>query len=139
MPKNEIPIVPYLHLPDAVDGEAYLIGAKCRRCGEVYLGERAVCIKCFTAANLDAVKLSHKGEIFTFTVVYQSAPWVKVPYVAVVVKLSDGPVVRASLADCDIDATSLRAGMPVEMVTEKVREDQAGNDVIAYKFRLLGK
>ena len=39
------------------------------------------------------------------------------------------------LSDCDVD--SVRVDMPVELVLEKVRQDEEGNDVVALKFRLL--
>jgi hypothetical protein len=101
----------------------------------VYLGERAICIKCYKMDQMEEVTLSRRGEIFTFTIVHQSAPWVKVPYVAAVVRLPEGPVVPTVLSACEPTADTIKVGMPVELVTEKVRLDDQGNDVIAYKFR----
>ena len=132
--KKSIPIVPYLRLPDGAGGEAYLIGSRCRKCGETYLGGRAICIRCY-GNSLEDIKLGKKGEIFTYTIIHQSAPWVKTPYVAAVVKLAEGPVLRTSLVGVDAKPGAVKVGTPVEMVIEKVREDREGNDVIAYKFR----
>ncbi len=131
-----IPMVPFLRLPEGPDEEAYLLGSKCGGCGETYLGRRAICVNCFEADSMEEVRLSRTGELFTYTVVYQSAPWVKVPYAAVVVKLPEGPLVRASLTGSEPDPEALKVGMPVEMVTEVVREDEDGNQTIAYKFKL---
>lgn len=130
-----IPMVPYLHLPESQGEEAYLVGSRCRNCGETYLGQKAICIQCSHADDLEEIALSRKGELFTYTVIYQSAPWVKVPYVAAVVKLPEGPVVRASLTGVEPDPEQLKAGMPVTMVTEKVREDSEGHEIVAYKFK----
>ncbi|MBL7174487.1 MAG: Zn-ribbon domain-containing OB-fold protein [Desulfobacteraceae bacterium] len=134
--KREVPMVPYLRLPESPKEDACLIGSRCKNCGETYLGMRVICINCYSSDQMEEVTLSRTGELFTYTVVYQSAPWVQVPYAAVVVRLPEGPVVRASLTDFEPSPDALKVGMPVEMVTEKVSEDNDGNDVIAYKFKL---
>ena len=131
-----IPMVSFLKLPEESDEEAYLLGSKCGGCGETYLGKRAICAKCFSADRIEEVRLSRTGELFTYTVVYQTAPGVKVTYTAVVVKLPEGPVVRATLTGSEPDPNTLKVGMPVEMVTEVVKEDENGNRIVAYKFKL---
>lgn len=129
-----VPMVPFMKLLDAEGTKAVFTGSKCKKCGEVYIGKRAICIKCYGDQLAETI-LSTKGKLFTYTIVYQSAPWVKVPYIAAVVKLPEGPVVTATLTDCDPDPALLKAGMPLQMVTEKVRKDTEGNDVIAYRFK----
>jgi len=133
--KKAIPIVPHLRLPQSAGGEGHLIGSRCKNCGETYLGKRVVCIKCYEMEQMEEVALSRTGELFSYTVVYQSAPWVQVPYVAAVVRLPEGPVVPASLTGCEPTPSAVRVGMSVKMVTEKVRQDREGNDIIAYKFK----
>ena len=58
-----------------------------------------------------------------------------VPYTVAVVKLAEGPMVTAQLTD--LGAEPVKIGMPVEMVTRRIRSD--GNDrgmiVYGYKFR----
>jgi len=132
--KKQIPIVPFLKLPEN-GARPYLAGSRCPNCGETYLGERAICLACGRGNGLEEVALSQGGELFTYTVVYQSAPWVPVPYIAAVVKLPEGPVVRASLTGIEPRPELLRAGMALELVTETVRADADGNEVVAYKFR----
>jgi len=83
---------------------------------------------------MEEVVLSRRGQVFTYTVIHQSAPWVKVPYVAAVVKLPEGPLVRSVITD-DESSEEVVVGMPVEMTTEIIRRDAAGNDVVAYRFR----
>lgn len=128
-----VPIVPFMKLLDADGRTAVFTGSKCKECGEVYIGRRAICIKCY-ADQLEETTLSTTGQLFTFTIIYQSAPWVKVPYIAAVVKLPEGPVVTATLTDCVADPALIKAGMPLQMVTEKVRTDADGNNIIAYRF-----
>jgi hypothetical protein len=136
--KKAIPIVRHLHLPEKEGEEPYLEGSRCRNCGETYVDRRRVCVKCY-ARDMEKVALGKTGELFTFTIVHQSAPGVPVPYVAAVVRLSEGPFVTANLVDVEPKPENLRAGMKLEMVVRKVREDRAGNDIIAYQYRPVEK
>jgi uncharacterized OB-fold protein len=54
------------------------------------------------------------------------------------IRLEEGPLVTAQLAD--IDPTEVEIGMPVEMVTRKLRSDgdERGIIVYGYKFRPAG-
>jgi uncharacterized OB-fold protein len=56
-----------------------------------------------------------------------------VPYGVGWVELPDGLRILAVFTNCDPD--ELAIGMEVEMVTEKLREDEEGNEVITYKFQ----
>jgi len=51
------------------------------------------------------------------------------------VKLDEGPIITAQLTDVDNNAVEI--GMPVEMVTRKMRNDgdERGLIVYGYKFR----
>jgi len=42
--------------------------------------------------------------------------------------------VRCNIAGVEPDRSKLKFGMPVQMVTEKIRTDREGNDVIAFSF-----
>jgi len=57
------------------------------------------------------------------------------PYTVALVKLDEGPVVTAQLTDLGEQAVEI--GMPVEMVTRKIRDDgdAKGMIVYGYKFR----
>ena len=54
------------------------------------------------------------------------------------VQLNEGPVVTAQLTD--LDGQDVMIGMPVEMVTRKIRDDgnQRGIIVYGYKSRPMG-
>ena len=133
--KKLVPIAPYLRLPESDEDEATLIGSRCRNCGEVYLDKRMICIKCYEMDQIEEISLSRTGELFTYTVVHHSVPWVELPYVAAIVKLPEGPILPATMAGCEPDPAALRVGMPVKLVTEIVRQDEDGNDVVAFKFK----
>ena len=63
------------------------------------------------------------------------APGVPTPYVAAIVDLPEGVSVRCNIAGVEPDPSKLKFGMPVQMVTEKIRTDREGNDVIAFSFK----
>jgi hypothetical protein len=80
--------------------------------------------------------LSGKGEVYSFTVVHEPPTGyeTQAPYAVALVKLEEGPLVTAQLTD--IDAVDIKIGMPVEMVTRKLRTDGAeGLIQYGYKFR----
>ena len=87
--------------------------------------------------QMDEVVLSRTGEIFTYTVVYQSMPGIPSPYIAAVVKLPEGPFVRATIVGVEPEPGAVKVGTEVVMLTETVRQDHEGNDIIAYKFKPL--
>ena len=132
--KHARPIVPFLRLGS--DGEQpYLVAKKCSQCGAVYLGRRVACSKCCATGPFNEIRLSDRGTLWVYSIVHQSAPGIPTPYVAAIVDLPEGASVRCTLVDVDPQPEKIRFGMPVEMVTRKVREDKDGNDVIAFFFR----
>ncbi len=57
------------------------------------------------------------------------------PYTVALIKLDEGPIVTAQLTD--LGEEKVEIGMPVEMVTRKLRSDgdERGMLVYGYKFR----
>ncbi|GIW39632.1 MAG: transcriptional regulator [Candidatus Binatia bacterium] len=128
------PIVPFLRLEN--DGrEGTLVGRRCKNCGAVYFGARVACAKCTEPGPFEEIPLSRRGTLWTYSIVHQSFPGIPTPYVAAIVDLPEGISVRCNLVDVEPDPKKIRFGMPVEMITRKVREDKDGNDVIAFFFR----
>lgn len=128
------PIVPYLQL----EPEPRLIARKCS-CGALFLDARRIaCSKC-GGTQLQQVPLSTKGKVYVFSVVYQSFPGIKTPYVTAIIDLPEGVSVRTNLTDVspeDIQTNPHKYfDMPVEMVTEVVSKDREGHDVVAFSFR----
>jgi uncharacterized OB-fold protein len=135
--KKQMPMVPFLRLPDKEGGKAYLTGSKCKSCGAAYLGPRLACGKCFAVGQFDDIKFSDRGILRTFSIVYQTAPGIPVPFVAAIVDLPEGTAVRCNIEGIEPEPEKLLAllGKPVEMFTDRVRADREGNDIIAFKFR----
>jgi uncharacterized OB-fold protein len=126
------PIVPFLSL----GAEPHLKGLRCRSCGATYLKSgRVACAKCGTAGDFDDIALSDHGSLWVYSIVHQSAPGIPTPYVAAVVDLPEKVSVRCTLVDVEPDPAKLPFGMPVRMITRKVRTDKEGRDVIAFFFK----
>jgi uncharacterized OB-fold protein len=133
--KQQKPIVPFLNLPADPADKAYLGGSRCKNCGAAYHGTRMACSKCFSTEAMEPIRLSDRGELHVFSIVHQSAPGIPTPYVAAIVDLPEGVSVRCNIAGVEADPKNLKFGMPVQMVTEKIRTDREGNDVIAFSFK----
>jgi len=82
---------------------------------------------------------SGHGEVYSHTTVYNAPEGYQnsVPYTVALVKLEEGPVVTAQLTDMGDQEAEI--GMPVEMITRRLRTDgdERGLLVYGYKFRPL--
>jgi uncharacterized OB-fold protein len=115
-----------------------LIGEVCPHCDAKIFPPRDVCPECGGEARLP-FSFSGRGEIFSYTVMHDAPAGFELttPYTVALVKLEEGPVVTAQLTDLGEEAVKI--GMPVEMVTRRLREDgdERGILVYGYKFRPL--
>jgi uncharacterized OB-fold protein len=130
------PILPILKLQP----KPHLVGTKCGACGAIFLEvKRLACSKCGATGGFQQVQLSDKGKVWVFSVIHQSFPGIKTPYVTAVVDLPEGVSVKSNLVDVDPEELQKNPqkgfGMPVELVVNKVATDRQGNDVMAFQFR----
>ena len=109
-----LPVVDYLKVPE--NGDPYLEGHKCKKCNSVFLGERNVCSNCFSRDSMEAVKLSNKGKLYSYSIVFRSFPGIDVPYISAIVDLEGGGTVKGNLIECDPDPEKIKFDMPVEVV-----------------------
>ena len=130
-----LPAVEYLKLPE--DGDPYLEGQKCSNCDAMYLGERAVCSKCGSRDTIEAVKLSNKGKLYVYSIVYRSFPGIEVPYISAIVDLDGGGTVKGNLINVDPAPENIEFDMPVEVVYQDAlgRKDKDGNSYLSYFFQ----
>jgi hypothetical protein len=136
-PKHAIPLREGLfRIPTSPGEKPALIASRCPRCGEHFFPKRAICLAC-GQVGLEETYLTGPGKIWTFTIARMTPPGslIEAPYVVAQVELPEKVIVQSVLSDCDVD--SVRVDMPVELVLEKVKEDEEGNDVVAFKFRLM--
>jgi uncharacterized OB-fold protein len=122
-------------MPAEPDEKPRLIASECPSCGEILFPRRQMCTNC-QEEHLREITLSRRGKIYSFSVVmqrpgkYYEGP---VPYAFGWVEFPEK--VRAQgLFLCD-DFDALRIGMDVEVVIDKLTDDEDGNEVVAHKFR----
>jgi hypothetical protein len=123
-----------------LNGQRYrLEGEECPHCAAKIFPPRDICPECGKPAK-EPHRLSGRGEVFSFTTV-KSAPadFARyTPYTVALIKLEEGPMVTAQLTDVAPDEVEI--GMPVEMVTRKLRaQGDEGTIIYGYKFRPLLK
>jgi len=113
-----------------------LVGETCPHCDAKIFPPRDVCPECGGEAKT-AYRFSGKGEIYSFTRMGNAPAGFEQqsPYTVALIKLEEGPIVTAQLTD--LGETDVQIGMPVEMVTRKLRDDtdERGIIVYGYKFR----
>lgn len=113
-----------------------LMGEVCPHCDAKIFPPRDVCPECKGEAKTPFA-FSGKGEIYSYTTIYEAPSGydANAPYTVALVKLNEGPMITAQLTD--VDQQAIQIGMPVEMVTRKMRDDgdERGMIVYGYKFR----
>lgn len=113
-----------------------LVGEVCPHCDAKLFPPRDVCPECGQDAR-QPFNFSGKGEVFSYTTIYDPPKGYEEnsPYTVALVKLEEGPLVTAQLTDLGEEPVEI--GMPVEMVTRRLRQDgdERGLIVYGYKFR----
>jgi uncharacterized protein len=134
--KSRIPIEEGLfYVPSSPAEKPYLIGSKCKECGNVTFPKRPVCPRCIKPGTMEEYHIYGKGKINTFSIVNAALPGFKAPSIQAYVDLDEGPRIWSLITGIAPDDTSLRIGMELELVVEKVREDAQGNEFLSYQFR----
>ena len=130
-------------LPTSPIEKPYLIGSKCRSCGETFFPSRRCCRRC-SSEDMEKIPLSRVGKLFSFTTVRVKPPHFigEVPYLVGVVELPEGERIKTLLTGCD--QSELEIGMKMELVIEYVGKLKApignidaGTGVSGWKFRPL--
>lgn len=129
-----IPAMPYIMIDDG--GDHYLVGSRCDQCGTTMLGKRLGCAACGDADQLAEVRLNDTGRIRTCTVITRSYPGVAVPFIAAVIAIDGGGVVRGTLhGPIPVDPVA-EVGKPVRIVIEDTgQRDPTGRAFYAQNFR----
>ena len=131
-----VPVVEGLFRVSA--GGVALVGTRCTGCGTHYFPTSLSCRnpQC-EAKTVEEALLGRRGRLFSYTVqayrppaLFRMEPWA--PYAIGLVELPEGLRVMGMLTGCEPD--DLRIGMALELVVEPLYRDEAGRDVLTYKF-----
>ena len=113
-----------------------LVGEECPHCSAKIFPPRDVCPECGGEAK-EPYRFSGTGSVYSYTVMSGAPAGFEknLPYTIALVKLEEGPTVTAQLTD--LGEKKVKIGMPVEMVTRRIKEDgdQRGMLIYGYKFR----
>jgi uncharacterized protein len=103
--------------------ERRLLIQRCNACGEAYFYPRPFCPKCWSE-DVSWEEASGDATLYTWSVVYVNdlPPFnERVPYVAAVVDLAEGPRMMTNVVDCEADA--LKVGMPLRVEYRDLTDD----------------
>ena len=116
-----------------------LVGEVCDHCDAKLFPPRDICTDCGEEAKT-LYTFSGKGEVYSHTTVFDAPAGFEesTPYTVALVKLEEGPLITTQLTD--LQDKQVEIGMPVEMVTRKLRSasDERGMLIYGYKFRPTG-
>ena len=123
-PRFDIP-TPDLETQPFWDGcrERRFLIRHCNACGEDHFYPRPFCPKCWSD-DVEWFEASGKATLYTWSVVHRNdlPPFhERVPYVAAVVDIEEGPRMMTNVVDCEFDA--LEIGMALEAVYFPTSED----------------
>ena len=124
--------------PASSEEEPHLIGSKCISCGEIFFPrkEKGWCIHC-QQKKLEDIELSRRGKIVSFSVVMQQpgGGFYKgpVPYAYGLVSLPEDVMVESLFVENMLDYLAVNGD--VELVIERLCDDEEGNEIITFKFK----
>jgi uncharacterized OB-fold protein len=99
-----------------------LLVKRCADCGAAHFYPRPFCPRCWSAA-VSWEEASGRAVLYTWSVVHHNdlPPFSeRLPYVAAVVDLAEGPRMMTNVVDCD--AERLRVGMPLQVTYREIAE-----------------
>jgi uncharacterized protein len=96
-------------------GAASLMGNRCSCCGTVLLGARRACPACCARESLEAFQLATAGSLQSYTIVHRSYPGVRTPFIAAIVELDGGGVLKGTLRNFPADPALLLKGLRVRV------------------------
>jgi uncharacterized OB-fold protein len=134
--KKRIPIKEGLFvIPSKPDETPLLVASKCPRCHAIMFPEKPSCPNC-QAKDLETLFLKGPGKLYSYTSVLQRPSMFykgEIPYFLGYVELPEGIRIRALLTEVSLE--TLRLDLDMELVLERLHDDEEGNEVITYKFR----
>jgi uncharacterized OB-fold protein len=132
-PSSHIPkIVPFREGLFAEDPRlAYLIGNRCRECGQTFFPSKPFCFSCFCKA-METVHIGARGTLYSFTTCHLPSGRFKPPYTVGWIDLPEGIRIFAPVKLRKDQA--LKIGMPMDLVIDRLWRD--GNiAILGYKYR----
>lgn len=124
--------------------EPHLLGSRCTSCKSYFFPKESLFCRnpnC-SGREFEEVPLSRTGTIWSYTTNHYQppAPYMSpdpfVPYTIAAVELAEEKMVVLGQLASGIDAKTLKVGMRVELVVDKLYEDDA-NEYVVWKWKPL--
>ena len=120
---------------EIVNGQPYLVGTKCSKCGAASFPPRYICTYCLTDEGVEKARLGNKGSLYSYTIIRVAGREFNPPYAFGFVIIEPENIrIPAVLTGFDLEQ-ELKSGTRMEMVIERLRKDDEGNEIVSYKFR----
>lgn len=113
----------------------HLVGSHCKKCGQNYFPTREICPKCFAEGEMEQMKLSSHGRLYSYSIVQIAPKRFMPPYALGYVDFSEGVRVFGQLTTTD--PAKLKLDMEVQTEIGRIAIDEQGDEVISYKFKPL--
>ena len=111
--------------------EGDLIGLKCKACGHILPPLTVTCLYCYSN-DLEAMPLSGKGKLYSYTTNYMDSGHIKAPFAGGMVELTEGFWIYSVLKEKQ--GKPFEIDMEMELVIEKLW-DTDDDEIIGYKFQ----
>ena len=106
-----------------------LLGNRCRSCDQVFFPKVSLCMKCLSH-ELEEVRLSQTGILYSYTVSYMPSTHIQAPYVIGYIDMPEGVRIFAPLKTSN---KPLEIGMEMKVVIETLWQE-GDKKIIGYKF-----
>ena len=116
-----------------------LMGSKCKKCGEMYVPPRKICIKCNALNEMEWIEMSGNGKVAAFSCIGVGTTFMadkgysmKKPYCFSVIKLNEGPMISGQLIGVDESKPeTITIEMPVKMtfIETEIKGDEPRIDL----------
>ena len=107
------------------------MGSKCGSCGQVLFPVKSVCLNCMST-DVESIKLSRDGKLYTFTTVYMASEHFPPPYTVGWIELPEDIRIFSQIRGWQ--EHPLKIGMYMRLYIETLWQDE-DNEVIGYVFK----
>lgn len=140
--KKQVPAIEGWFTMDA--GNPRLLGSQCTECHSTFFPKESMYCRnpgC-TGSEFEEVPLGRTGTIWSFTEHHYQPPPPYIapdpfePYIVAAVELAEEKMVVLGQVASDVPMSALKAGMTVELILEKLYEDDE-SEYLVWKWRPL--
>ena len=128
-----------VHFPSSHEDRPYLIGSRCKICNRVFFPKKDICLVCMKEGVTEDIPLSRRGKIYSYFCSDTAPLGFTPPHLGAFIDLPEGVRVFSLITAVEPKEEALEIGDEVELVIEKIGENEAGDEIIGYKFKPIGE